>query len=139
MSYMIQAVAWISCFRSLYNTISCTVDLNLKLVITVLIWWNELCIWFICCVFSTLLVVISGGLLNNHLFSSSLNWCRSSFKRSLSDGNILSPNATGVSTPVTSQSLRPKLTTTERSQVAEGTLSTLENVDCSVEETSYSR
>lgn len=63
----------------------------------------------------------------------------SSFKRSLSDGNILSPNATGVSTPVTSQSLRPKLTMTERSQVAEGTLSTLENVDCSVEETSYSR
>jgi len=61
----------------------------------------------------------------------------SSFKRSLSDGNMLTPIAAGVSTPVTSQSLQPKLPKTERSLIAEGTI--LENVDSSVDETSYSR
>lgn len=59
------------------------------------------------------------------------------FKRSLSDGNMLMPNAAGVSTPVTSQSLQPRLPKTERSLLAEGTI--LENVDDSVNQTSYSR
>lgn len=66
-----------------------------------------------------------------------LNLCRSYFKRSLSDGNMLIPNAAGVSTPVTSQSLQPRLPKTERSLLAEGTI--LENVDDSVNQTSYSR
>eukprot|EP01018_Ginkgo_biloba_P039449 Gb_30553 [translate_table: standard] len=64
----------------------------------------------------------------------------SSFKRSLSDGNILNPNVVAVSTQTASQNhLQGKMSLTERSLVSEGTNSTPEHAITCIDETSYAR